>query len=120
MSVLLVTHDLGVVAQTCDRVAVMYAGRIVERADTRELFAGPRIPTPGRCSAALPARTARGRAAARHRRRAARLAAPPPGCRFHPRCAYAEAACIAHDPPLRGYRRAGPSRGLPRATQVLP
>ena len=44
MSVLFVTHDLGVVAQTCDRVAVMYAGQIVEMAETRQLFANPSHP----------------------------------------------------------------------------
>ena len=55
MGVLLVTHDLGVVAQTCDRVAVMYAGRIVERATTAQLFRRPEHPYTEALLAALPA-----------------------------------------------------------------
>jgi oligopeptide/dipeptide ABC transporter ATP-binding protein len=93
MSVLLVTHDLGVVAQTCDRVGVMYAGRIAELADTAALFARPRHPYTEALLAALPAR---------HRRRESLraiagappdLSLPPPGCRFHPRCPHAVPAC---------------------------
>ncbi|WP_042264376.1 ABC transporter ATP-binding protein [Paraburkholderia heleia] len=100
MAVLLVTHDLGVVAQTCDQVAVMYAGRIVERAETAELFERPSHPYTRALLNALPA----------HARRAGRLepiagappdlGAPPPGCRFHPRCAHAVPACAGDQPPF--------------------
>jgi peptide/nickel transport system ATP-binding protein/oligopeptide transport system ATP-binding protein len=98
MAVLLVTHDLGVVAQTCDQVAVMYAGRIVERADTHQLFARPSHPYTRALLNALPG----------HDRRSGKLdpisgappnlAAPPAGCRFHPRCGYAVAECAAAQP----------------------
>ena len=101
MSVLLITHDLGVVAQTCDRVAVMYAGRIAELAETRELFARPRHPYTLALLAALPARRRRGQPLTAIAGAPPDLASPPPGCRFHPRCSYAEAACIAAIPPLR-------------------
>jgi peptide/nickel transport system ATP-binding protein/oligopeptide transport system ATP-binding protein len=100
MAVLLVTHDLGVVAQTCDQVAVMYAGRIVERAETVELFERPSHPYTRALLNALPA----------HARRAGRLepiagappdlGAPPPGCRFHPRCTHAVPACAERQPPF--------------------
>jgi len=101
MSVLLITHDLGVVAQTCDRVAVMYAGRIAELAETRELFARPRHPYTLALLAALPARRRRGQPLTAIAGAPPDLASPPPGCRFHPRCSYAQAACISAIPPLR-------------------
>jgi peptide/nickel transport system ATP-binding protein/oligopeptide transport system ATP-binding protein len=96
--VLLVTHDLGVVAQTCDRVAVMYAGRIVETAPVRELFARPSHPYTRALLAALPRPGVRrlepiGGAPPD-------LANPPRGCRFHPRCRMAIDACQATDPAL--------------------
>ena len=100
MSILLVTHDLGVVAQTCDRVAVMYAGRIAECATTMELFTRPKHPYTEALLAALPARQRRGQALRAIGGMPPDLAMPPPGCRFHPRCAYAEEACIAAEPPL--------------------
>ncbi len=98
MAVLLVTHDLGVVAQTCDRVAVMYAGRIAEMAETRELFARPSHPYTRALLAALPAR---GQARLEPIRGAPpNLATPPPGCRFHPRCREALPHCAETRPPL--------------------
>jgi oligopeptide/dipeptide ABC transporter ATP-binding protein len=100
MSILLVTHDLGVVAQTCDRVAVMYAGRIAECATTAELFTRPRHPYTEALLAALPARQRRGQSLRAIGGMPPDLAMPPPGCRFHPRCAYVEEACVVAEPPL--------------------
>jgi oligopeptide/dipeptide ABC transporter ATP-binding protein len=99
MAVLLVTHDLGVVAQTCDRVAVMYAGRIVEMAETEALFARPSHPYTRALLAALPA-------FGRERLEPIggappNLVEPPPGCRFHPRCREAIPACAETVPMLR-------------------
>jgi oligopeptide/dipeptide ABC transporter ATP-binding protein len=95
MSVLFVTHDLGVIAQTCDRVAVMYAGRIVEMAATAELFEHPRHPYTRALLASLPTRADEGRPLLPISGAPPDLHRPPPGCRFHPRCVYATACC--HD-----------------------
>ena len=93
MSVLLVTHDLGVVNEMCDHVAVMYAGRIVEIADTRSLLHSPRHPYTTGLINSLPAEhDTRSRLEPIH-------GAPPnlaldiPGCPFAPRCPYATALC---------------------------
>jgi oligopeptide/dipeptide ABC transporter ATP-binding protein len=93
MSVILVTHDLGVVAETCDRVAVLYAGRIMETADVHALFRAPAHPyTQGLIASVPDARNAR-------RMLSSIAGAPPdpralpPGCRFAPRCPRALAAC---------------------------
>jgi ABC-type dipeptide/oligopeptide/nickel transport system ATPase component len=105
-AILLITHDLGVVAETCDDVAVMYAGRIVEQAPATELFAHPLHPYTIGLLAARPAAGGR---------QAGPLATipgmvPPPqhfpaGCRFHPRCGYARLPeCAAGPPALRELR----------------
>jgi peptide/nickel transport system ATP-binding protein/oligopeptide transport system ATP-binding protein len=99
MGVLLVTHDLGVVAQTCDQVAVMYAGRVVEQASAAELFRRPRHPYTAALLAALPARHGRDRLVAIPGA-PPNLADPPAGCRFHPRCPHAIDVCRNTDPAL--------------------
>lgn len=101
MAVLLVTHDLGVVAQTCDRVGVMYAGRIVEIASTPELFATPSHPYTRALLQALPARAGRIARLEPIRGAPPDLALPPPGCRFHPRCSEIVDDCQKIDPALR-------------------
>jgi len=103
LSLLLVTHDMGVVAQTCQRVAVMYAGRIVELADKVTLFTAPRHPyTQGLLScvprieedgSVRPLRPIPGTPPD--------LVQPPSGCRFHPRCPLASDECKQGDFPLR-------------------
>jgi len=111
MSMLFVTHNLGVVAQYADAVAVMYAGRIVESAPVHELFAAPAHPYTRGLLACLPG-VARQRGQARAAGRRPQLVAipgqvssplaPPPGCAFAPRCSYARAACTAAMPALEG------------------
>jgi oligopeptide/dipeptide ABC transporter ATP-binding protein len=101
-AILFVSHDLGVIAQTCRRVYVMYAGRIVEEADTRELFAAPRHPYTVGLLSSLPSLDP---AIAVERLRAVPgappdLSAVPPGCRFLPRCPIAVDQCAADDVPL--------------------
>jgi peptide/nickel transport system ATP-binding protein len=106
MSLLFVTHNLGVVAQYADTVAVMYAGRIVEAAPVHELFAHPAHPYTRGLLACLPG-VARQRGAAPGRKRLVAIPgqvssplAPPPGCAFGPRCPLHVAACDAAVPAL--------------------
>jgi oligopeptide/dipeptide ABC transporter ATP-binding protein len=107
-AVILITHDLGVVAETAQRVVVMYAGRNVEEASVEELFAAPLHPYTRGLMAAVP----RLGSALGHERR--RLAEIPgmvpslrdamPGCSFAPRCAYATARCRSELPPAETAR----------------
>ena len=99
LAVLLITHDLGVVAEVADRVAVMYTGKIVEESPVEELFARPKHPyTEGllRASPQLKRRKLEPIAGA-----VPRLGALPPGCAFEPRCPYRRAECSAAVPELR-------------------
>jgi peptide/nickel transport system ATP-binding protein len=104
MAVLLITHAMGVVAETAQRVAVMYAGQIVEEAPVGELFTRPRHPYTQGLIRSIPRLD---RQTGRRARLDAiagvvpSLIAPPPGCRFAPRCRFASAACTAAPPPLR-------------------
>jgi peptide/nickel transport system ATP-binding protein len=111
LAVLLITHDLGVIAETCDRVYVMYAGQIVETATTAALFEAPRHPyTQGLLASLLDPAV----------RRDTLFSIPgavpparamPAGCRFHPRCPLAlPDPCAATPPPLRAYRPIGADR----------
>jgi oligopeptide/dipeptide ABC transporter ATP-binding protein len=100
MAVLLITHDLGVVAGSADRVVVMYAGQVVESAPTRTLFARPGHPYTEGLMASIP-RLDR----PRERLHSIPGSVPaatawPAGCRFHPRCPYAWDKCRAEEPPL--------------------
>ena len=106
MGVILVTHDLGVVAQTCDRVAVMYAGRIVEVAPAAELFKQPRHAYTLGLLNSVPGQTGSGSSAERRPLipipgAPPSLRALPPGCAFSPRCAYATPECDLEHPALR-------------------
>ncbi|HSB10813.1 MAG TPA: ABC transporter ATP-binding protein [Blastocatellia bacterium] len=100
MSILLITHDLGVVAETCDRVAVMYAGKIVESAPTTPLFESPKHPYTHGLFRSLPTLT-------ENKKQLAVIpgAVPnpldfPSGCRFRTRCSMAKEVC-EQEPPLR-------------------
>jgi oligopeptide/dipeptide ABC transporter ATP-binding protein len=92
-AILLITHDLGVVAQICDRVAVMYAGQLVELAPARELFRAPRHPYTQALLAAQPTSGQRRGALRVIPGEVADLTDPPPGCRFAPRCPLVFEAC---------------------------
>ena len=100
MAIMLITHDLGVVAGTADRVVVMYAGQVVETATTTELFARPRHPYTEGLMAAVPRVDT-----PREQLRAIPGSVPaatewPTGCRFHPRCPHAWDKCRSSEPPL--------------------
>jgi oligopeptide/dipeptide ABC transporter ATP-binding protein len=97
LALLLITHDLGVVAEIADRVAVMYAGKIVEEAPVKELFARPRHPYTEGLLRAVPRLDESG-AAQKRRLQTIEGVVPnplalPPGCRFAPRCAHAQDKC---------------------------
>jgi peptide/nickel transport system ATP-binding protein len=100
MSMLLITHDLGVVAEVCDRVAVMYAGQVVEEAPVETLFADPRHPYTLGLMAAIPQidGVAQPRAIEGS---PPDMTNPPSGCRFHPRCPYRQEICTVEAPERR-------------------
>jgi len=102
MAVILVTHDLGVVASRADDIIVMYAGRIVERAPTRTLFSDTKMPYTQALMDSIP-RLADPSGARLHAigGRPPDLINPPEGCRFAPRCPYVQDKCRESDPPLR-------------------
>jgi len=100
MGLLLITHDLGVVAAEADEVAIMYAGRIVERAPTTALFANPAHPYTRALLASLPRLEHRSGRLTPIPGRVPDLLALPSGCRFRDRCPRADAACAAQDPAL--------------------
>ena len=95
-SLLLITHNLGIIAEACDRVAVMYAGRIVEIGDARTVFRDPQHPY----TRELLRSTISLRTTGLHYIPGAPpdLVTPPPGCSFHPRCPEAMAVCTSVDP----------------------
>jgi peptide/nickel transport system ATP-binding protein len=100
MAVMFITHDLGVVADICDRVIVMYAGQVAERADIDDLYRQPRHPYTEGLLTAMP------QVGSRTAKLAAIPGVPPvpwalpQGCRFHPRCPYCEPKCKADPVPL--------------------
>ena len=106
MAVMLITHAMGVIAETAQRVAVMYAGKVVEEASVQELFSAPHHPYTQGLIRSIP----RIDLAAVHKQRletirgvVPSLLEPAPGCRFAPRCPHARAAC-RETPPLREIR----------------
>jgi oligopeptide/dipeptide ABC transporter ATP-binding protein len=100
-SVLLITHDLGIIAENCDRVAVMYAGNIVETADVKTIFREPCHPyTQGLLNAIPSLEKKRGEPLAVIEGSVPDLAQPPSGCKFHPRCARAMRVCSERVPTL--------------------
>ena len=104
MAVMLITHAMGVVAETAQRVVVMYAGKVIEEAPVHELFAHPRHPYTQGLIRSIP----RIDLAATHKQAleaipgvVPKLVSPAEGCRFAPRCKYAVSACTSATPPLR-------------------
>ncbi len=102
MSLLLITHNLGIVAEVCDRVAVMYAGRIVELGGVRDVFKRPIHPyTRGLLSSIIHLES---KELSSIEGLPPDLVDPPKGCRFHPRCPYARPVCEQEDPADVEYR----------------
>ncbi|MEI6862493.1 MAG: ABC transporter ATP-binding protein [Verrucomicrobiota bacterium] len=101
MAVIFVTHDLGVVAGLCDRVQVMYAGRIIETADTHTLFRAPLHPYTHALQRSIPALQPKGAELFTIPGLPPDLTCPPPGCAFAPRCSFAADRCRVEQPELR-------------------
>jgi peptide/nickel transport system ATP-binding protein len=104
MAIMLITHAMGVVAETCQRVTVMYAGKVVEEAPVEALFGNPRHPYTQGLIRSIPRVD---RAAEKKQRLEAipgtvpSLLEPPPGCRFADRCKYVTDICVRDMPPLK-------------------
>jgi peptide/nickel transport system ATP-binding protein len=104
LTYLLITHDLSVVDYLCDRVAVMYLGRVVELADTQQLYERPKHPYTEALLSAIPKPDPRARDRRERIKSSGELpdpSNPPTGCYFHTRCAYAKDVCAKESPPLR-------------------
>jgi peptide/nickel transport system ATP-binding protein len=99
-AIILITHDLGVVAEVCDEVAVMYAGEIVERAPVDDLFANPQHPYTVGLLGSIPRLDRRTSHLATIEGMVPNMATPPAGCRFAARCPFVEDACTRSPPPL--------------------
>jgi len=101
LTAVLITHDLSVIAETCDRVVVMYAGKIVEQADTLSLYEHPMHPYSQALIGAYPSLKGEKRQLRSIPGAPPRLIQPPPGCRFQPRCPHAMAICEREEPSVR-------------------
>jgi peptide/nickel transport system ATP-binding protein/oligopeptide transport system ATP-binding protein len=103
ITLVFIAHDLSVVRHMCDRIAVMYLGRIVELADNDQLYAHPRMPYTGALMSAVPVPQPRLAASKKRQILAGDVPSPsnpPPACRFHTRCWKAQEICRQEDPPL--------------------
>lgn len=98
MGLVLITHDLGVVANICDRVYVMYAGQVIEHADVHDFFDRPQHPYSQGLLASLKSLSEGSERLSSIPGAVPNLLAPPSGCRFRARCGYAMDICAAHDP----------------------
>ncbi|HWI51212.1 MAG TPA: ABC transporter ATP-binding protein [Symbiobacteriaceae bacterium] len=102
MSIVLITHDMGVAAEMADRIIVMYAGKIVEEGAVIDLFDNPKHPYTMGLLASIPGYNGvRGGRLHTIKGTIPNIAKMPPGCRFHPRCPYAMDSCMAQQPELK-------------------
>jgi peptide/nickel transport system ATP-binding protein len=99
-AVMLITHDMGVIAETADRVAVMYAGRLAEIGPVRDVIRQPRHPYTQGLMGSIPRLDADMERLAQIPGTMPRLDAIPPGCAFHPRCPHVFARCVLERPRL--------------------
>ena len=104
-SILIITHDLGIIAELCDRVAVMYSGNIVEYATAAELFKKPLHPYTQGLLAAIPSIEKRDQKLRTIRGMVPNLIYPPSGCRFHPRCDFRLEVCDKVKPQINELRK---------------
>ena len=100
MAIIYISHDIAVIAEVTDKIAIMYAGKIVELGDTSEVFARPKHPYSYLLLSSTPSVTGPRRKLAPLEGEPPNLLNPPSGCRFHPRCPYATEQCSTDEPPL--------------------
>jgi peptide/nickel transport system ATP-binding protein len=100
MSIIYISHDIAVIAEITDLLGVMYAGKLVELGDTKDVFAQPRHPYTWLILSSTPSITGPRRALAPLEGEPPNLLDPPSGCRFHPRCPFATQQCVEQEPPL--------------------
>ena len=96
----LITHDIGIVADACDRVTVLYAGQVCETGTTEQVFEQPKHPYTEALLSSVPSLALRKDKLSVIPGNVPNLIEPPSGCRFHPRCSYAKQICIDKDPEL--------------------
>jgi oligopeptide/dipeptide ABC transporter ATP-binding protein len=101
MSLLFITHNLGVVAHSCDKIAVMYASHVVEIGDKREIFANPQHPYTVGLLNSIPRLDAQSKYLTPITGSVCNMMTPPDGCKFHPRCAHAMDVCRREIPRLK-------------------
>ncbi len=104
MGMIYISHDIAVIAEVSNRMGVMYAGRLVELADTADIFERPLHPYTHALMSAFPSITGPKRTLATLPGEPPDLLHPPPGCRFHPRCPYATSICAEEAPVLNSLR----------------
>ncbi|MGW3034545.1 ABC transporter ATP-binding protein [Streptomyces sp. NPDC001178] len=110
MGLILITHDLGVVADVADRIAVMYAGRIVETAPVHDIYKVPAHPYTKGLLESIPRLDQKGRELYAIKGLPPNLMHIPPGCAFHPRCPMAQDVCRTDEPPLYEVNGEEPAR----------
>jgi oligopeptide transport system ATP-binding protein len=111
MGLILITHDLGVVADVADKIAVMYAGRIVETAPVHDIYKAPAHPYTRGLLESIPRLDQKGRELYAIKGLPPNLTRIPPGCAFHPRCPMAQDVCRTDVPPLYDVTEADAERG---------
>lgn len=104
MSILLITHDLGVIAETCEKVIVMYAGRIMEKANVMDLFNAPKHPYTKGLIASVPKLGSGATSLPYIEGKVPDLSEMPKGCKFSPRCKEAISICFEIEPPLSKFK----------------
>ena len=100
VAMVLITHDMGIVADTCDRVTVLYAGQVCESGTAEQVFEKPKHPYTEALLSSVPSLALRKQKLAVIPGNVPNLIQPPTGCRFHPRCAYSQQVCVDKDPEL--------------------
>ena len=100
VAMVFITHDMGIVADTCDRVTVLYAGQVCETGTTEQVFENPKHPYTEALLSSVPSLALKKEKLSVIPGNVPNLIQPPSGCRFHPRCSYAKQVCIDKDPEL--------------------